>query len=976
MKRVGAVLGAIVLGLGDVGRCQALVQAGDFDRQASDRPRLDRVSPDFASSGPTSPDRPLAPTHPAVATPALPLNPPSPDLTAIAPVLLAQSASAAASIDPALLQLWDQGRQDYSAGRYRAALDRWHQALTILPAPLYTGEAYSGDPASLARLQTLNYLAVAYQELGQNQNANEATAAVVTALGDRSQRSPAETLLLAQALNRRGQGELDQGQPTQALATWQQAEATYRAVDNQPGQWGSRLNQARALQALGYYRQAKTQLQALAQDLQPVLAAPSSPAARDRAIDPTNPANSANPAPNQPATALQGGLLRNLGMALESLGELDLAQELLERALGQGSAGQTGQGQGFSSLDRSLTLMSLGNLARTQADFDLALSYYRQAKNENLSPLLHLQIQLNELRLLTQLQQSQAALDLLAELDPQWSALDPSRSKIYARLNFAASLLTLWEQAQTIPPDLPQRVRLSTNLDRNTFSPAQLAQPLVTALTEARSLGDRRAQAQTLTQLSQLYGRLGQWQDVETVASEGLTVAQSLDAPDLIAPLAWQLAQAETVLGDRSIALNHYQIAFAALQRLRSDLLTVNPEVQLTFRDTVEPLYRDYVSLLLDPQANLTQADLQQARQVMEALQIAELDNYFREACLDSQPVALDNLDPKAAIVYPIVLADRLEVIISRPHYPLLHYRQAVSAATVKTTAQQLYNLILNPNQRDFHLGLSQNLYNWLIRPALAELAASSTETLVFIPDSPLRRLPMAVLHDGEHYLLEDYNVVFSPGLQLLPQGSQRSQLSALGVGITIAREGFDSLPGVAQEVDYLASTLNSQVLMDQAFTRTAFTQQLNQQPFSVVHVATHGQFSSDPDQTFLLAWDDRITLDDFDQILAPRKIGAISPIELLVLSACQTAAGDDRAPLGLAGFALKSGARSTLASLWSVSDEATALLMTEFYRNISTDGSPSFAEALRQAQLSQIHSSPYSHPSFWAAFVLVGNWR
>jgi len=460
------------------------------------------------------------------------------------------------------------------------------------------------------------------------------------------------------------------------------------------------------------------------------------------------------------------------------------------------------------------------------------------------------------------------------------------------------------------------------------------------------------------------------------VASEGLTVAQSLDAPDLIAPLAWQLAQAETVLGDRSIALNHYQIAFAALQRLRSDLLTVNPEVQLTFRDTVEPLYRDYVSLLLDPQANLTQADLQQARQVMEALQIAELDNYFREACLDSQPVALDNLDPKAAIVYPIVLADRLEVIISRPHYPLLHYRQAVSAATVKTTAQQLYNLILNPNQRDFHLGLSQNLYNWLIRPALAELAASSTETLVFIPDSPLRRLPMAVLHDGEHYLLEDYNLVFSPGLQLLPQGSQRSQLSALGVGITIAREGFDSLPGVAQEVDYLASTLNSQVLMDQAFTRTAFTQQLNQQPFSVVHVATHGQFSSDPDQTFLLAWDDRITLDDFDQILAPRKIGAISPIELLVLSACQTAAGDDRAPLGLAGFALKSGARSTLASLWSVSDEATALLMTEFYRNISTDGSPSFAEALRQAQLSQIHSSPYSHPSFWAAFVLVGNWR
>ncbi|MGA1284812.1 MAG: hypothetical protein ACO34J_12250 [Prochlorothrix sp.] len=382
-------------------------------------------------------------------------------------------------------------------------------------------------------MQTLNYLAVAYQELGQNQNANEATAAVVTALGDRSQRSPAETLLLAQALNRRGQGELDQGQPTQALATWQEAEATYRAVDNQPGQWGSRLNQARALQALGYYRQAKTQLQALAQDLQPILADPSSQSAVDRATGQTNQtnqtnqanqANSANQATNQTAAALQGGLLRNLGMALESLGELDLAQELLANALEQGSGGQTGQVQGLSSLDRSLTLMSLGNLARTQADFDLALGYYRQAKNEDLSPLLHLQIQLNELRLLTQLQRSQAALDLLAELDPQWSALDPSRSKIYARLNFAASLLTLWEQAQTIPPDLPQRFRLTTTLDRNTFSPTQLAQPLVTALAEARSLGDRRAQAQTLTQLSQLYSRLELIYEVNLKRAESTVV--------------------------------------------------------------------------------------------------------------------------------------------------------------------------------------------------------------------------------------------------------------------------------------------------------------------------------------------------------------------------------------------------------------------------------------------------------------------
>jgi CHAT domain-containing protein len=138
--------------------------------------------------------------------------------------------------------------------------------------------------------------------------------------------------------------------------------------------------------------------------------------------------------------------------------------------------------------------------------------------------------------------------------------------------------------------------------------------------------------------------------------------------------------------------------------------------------------------------------------------------------------------------------------------------------------------------------------------------------------------------------------------------------------------------------------------------------------------LATHGQFSSNPEETFLLTWSDRISIEDFDLIFQKRRLGLLRPIELLVMSACQTAAGDNRATLGLAGFALRSGAKSTIASLWSVSDESTSIMMQEFYHQL-TDLKVSKAEALRQAQLSLLEKPLYQHPYFWASFVLIGNW-
>ena len=192
--------------------------------------------------------------------------------------------------------------------------------------------------------------------------------------------------------------------------------------------------------------------------------------------------------------------------------------------------------------------------------------------------------------------------------------------------------------------------------------------------------------------------------------------------------------------------------------------------------------------------------------------------------------------------------------------------------------------------------------------------------------------------------------------------------------GLAEARQGFPPLPGVKQEVKEIAESVPSEVILDRDFTRPRLQREIEAASFPVVHLATHGQFSSQVEDTFLLTWDERINVKNLDQLLRERQEEERSPIELLILSACQTAAGDKRAVLGLAGVAVRSGARSTLATLWAVQDQSTAELISQFYKTLNQPG-VSKAEALRQAQLSLLRSPQYQHPFYWAPFVLVGNW-
>ena len=846
--------------------------------------------------------------------------------------------------------LLQQGQREFQAGHFAAAITSWDQA--------QQQAQQQGDLRTQAT--ALSRLAAAHQELGQWESAQTAIAHSLTLLNpahlkssnakhrtDAPDRISANTeLIYAQALNTQGNLQLAMGQADTALATWQQAEHYYNQAQDSAGQVGAQLNQAQALQTLGLFRRAQSLLQQVNAQLQ-----------------------------TQPDPELKVLGLENLGSALQATGNLRQSQTVLEDSL---DLAQT--------LDQphrvSAILLGLGNTLRALEQPGPALQAYQQSAEQAPTPISRLDAQINQLSLLVDTQDLNQAQALWQQIQPSLQQLPPSRKAIYAQVNAAASAITLLGTAPEQRPPVAAHVNRPRAED--------IAQLLQAAAAQAQQLQDARSQSYALGQLGHLYEQTQQWQQAQEHSQTALVLAQQANAMDIAYLWHWQLGrifnrqfeqaelQAATVAVSRSPlreqAIAAYTDAVNTLQPIRADLLATHREVQFSFKKSVEPLYRQLVSLLVEPNASAT--DLETARTVIEGLQLAELENYFRSACLDSVPQQIDQIDTNAAVLYPIVLSDRLEVILSLPNQPLTHYTTPLPQAEVDAALSQFLSSLNRFFPTPLRLKKAQQLYDWLIRPAEAAIANSGTQTLVFVLDGKLSNLPMAALYDGQQYLVEKYSIALAPGLHLLePKSLFPQRIDTLIAGLSEARQGFSALPGVETEVTEISSRLQSEVVLNQQFTLTELEQRLEDSNAPVVHLATHGQFSSLPEDTFLLSWDQKIGVNPFRGLLQERELKPSQPIELLVLSACQTADGDERAALGLAGLAVKSGARSTLATLWSVKDESTALLMAQFYQTLSQPVERSKAESLRQAQIALLRHPEFNHPFYWAPFVLVGNW-
>jgi CHAT domain-containing protein len=267
-------------------------------------------------------------------------------------------------------------------------------------------------------------------------------------------------------------------------------------------------------------------------------------------------------------------------------------------------------------------------------------------------------------------------------------------------------------------------------------------------------------------------------------------------------------------------------------------------------------------------------------------------------------------------------------------------------------------------------------LYDWLIRPLEQDLKANRAEALVFVSGGALRSIPMTALYDRKEkrFLIEKYPIVATPGLTLIePRKIDRGEIQLLKGGLTQSVRGYPALAYVGEELEAIQEAFGGTTLLNERFVVPAIHDALSNAPFGIVHLASHGEFGGDPENTFLLTFDGRMKMGELTEMVGTTRFRE-KALEMLALSACETAAGDDRAALGLAGVAVKAGARSTLATLWRINDHASAQLVAEFYRQLSRP-EVSRGVALQRAQLRLLEQPGFRHPAYWSPFILVGSW-
>ncbi len=554
-----------------------------------------------------------------------------------------------------------------------------------------------------------------------------------------------------------------------------------------------------------------------------------------------------------------------------------------------------------------------------------------------------------------------------------------------------------------------------------------------------------------------LYESRGRMDEARTLTEQAIAVSgtESFQGNGLLLQWEGQLARIFKELNDRPRAMAAYGRALFHADAVRRDIPHgFEGEAGTISAMGLAAIYRGLADLLLE-QSGFEQDEgerrklLEAARQAVESGKQSELRDYFRDPCIAARTREIKELSPTTAVIYPVVLDDRLEVLAEMGG--VLHRRTLpIPRATVEAVLGRLAVGLRNIGSYEAQ---AREVYSWLIEPLEALLDENAVDTLIFVPDGAFRTIPMAALWDGNNFLITHYAVVTQPGLTLFDPGPlPRGNLTALMAGMSepgpvvmhLPKSLWDSLvridlaqytrsirghsitvdalrhlddlweveargstpgdrsqagaptpdqdeqlramqrhadhvkevlklPGVEQEMEQVSANLKGELLMNDRFLLDTFAGRLQGGDYRVVHIASHGFFGGSSEENFIMAYDNILGIDQMEDLIRTKQFAA-RPVELIALSACQTAEGDDRTPLGIAGVALKSGARSVLGSLWPVSDSATQELFTNFY-NYLRDETFSKAQALQQAQAALIRDPEHRHPFFWAAFIIVGNW-
>lgn len=739
-----------------------------------------------------------------------------------------------------------------------------------------------------------------------------------------SNRSPEQLLLEGAEFFREGHLE-------DAVSSWDRAAGLFEAAGQRRQQIEALLQLAHGLQSLGFHDETRTTLEF-----------------------------ALNVAKQLGASHLTAAVLGRLGAAHLAAGQPHLAHEALQKAL-------TVARKAPQPLLLGTLLNDWGNVLVVQDRPSDALGAYTESiilAEAAGHTLLAVHGLINSALVSIKLEHYEDSRDRLVRAWESVQSVPPSHDSVFAMLGIALAMSRLAPHLSNEQPPLLARA----------------GEVLTASVEGARSLHDARAESYAWGYLGHLYEKEQRLEESLELTRRAIRVGQQGNMPESLYRWEWQTGRIFRAMGRQQEAIQAYGRAIATLQPIRRHVTRGPLGEASTFRESIGVLFLELADLLLQESdaakdEELRSKYLYQVRDTMESFKAAELQDYFRDDCVQAvqaRTTGLEGLSRTTAVIYPIIFPTRLELLVSAGN----RIQRVSVPKSSRALIQEIhaFRSLLEKRTTHQYLPYAQALYDVLIRPLDPLLKAMRIDTLVFVPDGALRTIPMGPLHDGTHFLIERFAIAMTPGLTLTdPQPLNRKDLRLLSAGLTQGVQGFPPLPNVEKEVKALQVLYGGQVLLDQRFKVTSLEKILRDQPFTIVHIASHGKFEANAHQSFLLAFDEKLTMDRLDQLIGLFQFRD-TPLDLLTLSACETAAGDDRAALGLAGVAIKAGARSALATLWFINDKASSDLVEAFYKELSNP-LISKAQALQHAQLQLLSHRSYRHPGYWAPFLLINNW-
>ncbi|BBC25473.1 CHAT domain-containing protein [Pseudanabaena sp. ABRG5-3] len=531
-----------------------------------------------------------------------------------------------------------------------------------------------------------------------------------------------------------------------------------------------------------------------------------------------------------------------------------------------------------------------------------------------------------------------------------------------------------------------------------------------------QEIGDREGLGSVLTNLGSAYTISRQYPKALNYYYQALATVQQIGDRYGESATLKNLGYLFTAQQQPELAILFYKRSINISESIRKDIRGLPKTAQQSYLETVADGYKRLADLLIK------QGRVMEALQVIDLLKFQELEDYLKnikgsdrsaqgvrllepekaisdkllavsfenskeinrqlankiqqlpKSEINKVPDYLQKIPQGTALLYPLILGDRIEIILFSPNTTPI-------SRTVKISQKELENLVidfraalLDASNEDVKKPAAQ-LYKLLIKPIETELVQAKATTILYAPDGQLRYIPIAALYDGKQWLAEKYRISNLIAYSLFdfstqPKNSPNILAGAFGGKSGERKFGQTALPATVKEIQAIANSFqNSVTLTEENFSRQAIESKFKNH--NILHLATHAEFNTGtPDNSFIIFGNgDKIRLNEITDWQIPN-------IDLIVLSACQTGVGKLGDGVEILGFGYqvqKAGAKNAIASLWSVNDEGTQALMEAFYRELKK-GDITPTEALNRAQVTLIKSPKYNHPNYWSAFFAIGN--